>query len=347
MVADLTAPLNDDQIKLLKVVMRPHLVEWRWPNLAYVKRELRASGLDAVELLRSLPRHRQAGSVTGYGAAIFDNQGLAPGSEVKLTMVAALHAEDLVPRAQSFLMLLKALRRHLQTRQQSPFKLETVRVRSNELSDGPVGGFSPPFAKGAAGLLLIEPINFLNSVREAPEGNGVYEMTLGESLLEFEDVNTIARYVDRVVELLGGDESPEAAWPATTDPGRYIAPSIIDRLQAAQPTAEYNLKKLISLLQELDDCYHLGHVYASHALLRAVLDHIPPVFEQKNYGAVVNNVPWSRTDRSYIKQLDLFRVQADDVLHRQMRKTPEVLDIDDLPRGAAVNALLNAVLDEL
>ncbi|MFB8027247.1 MULTISPECIES: hypothetical protein [unclassified Streptomyces] len=82
-------------------------------------------------------------------------------------------------------------------------------------------------------------------------------------------------------------------------------------------------------------------------LLRAILDHVPPAFEQKNFDSVVANVSWGRTDKNYVKQLRDARTSADDALHRMISHAPSHLNMDDMPPRGALNALLQALLDHL
>jgi hypothetical protein len=121
----------------------------------------------------------------------------------------------------------------------------------------------------------------------------------------------------------------------------YIKPQLLEQLLAAQGSG-WDTTKLVDLVQELDACVRAGHVYASHAVLRAFLDHVPPLFGQKGFAAVVSNHSWGQTDSRYMKRLGTFRDQADDALHRQISKRPDPLMKDDLPPAVAVNALLGA-----
>ncbi len=89
------------------------------------------------------------------------------------------------------------------------------------------------------------------------------------------------------------------------------------------------------LIAELDDNYRRNNAYAAHALLRAILDHIPPMLGRPSFTAVANNYPWTRTDRAYIQKLLDFRAQADDVLHRQISQRPDLLSLDEMPLGPA------------
>jgi hypothetical protein len=59
-----------------------------------------------------------------------------------------------------------------------------------------------------------------------------------------------------------------------------------------------------------------------------------------SFPAVANNYPWTRTDKGYLRKLLDFRLQADDVLHRQISRQPDLLSLDDMPPRACVNRLL-------
>jgi hypothetical protein len=109
----------------------------------------------------------------------------------------------------------------------------------------------------------------------------------------------------------------------------------------------FNLGKLIQLLEELNGCSAAGYAFSSHALLRAVLDHLPPLFGYERFSQVASNTSCSATDKKYLKRLSEFRNQADDVLHRQISARPSVLTMDDMPPRAALNALLNLAIARL
>jgi len=121
--------------------------------------------------------------------------------------------------------------------------------------------------------------------------------------------------------------------------GTYVDPRIIGMIKAGEG-GRWDYTKLLGLLQELEDNYRDGNGYAAHALLRAVLDHVPPLFAQPNFTGVVNNHSWGRTDRSYVKRLAAFRDQADDALHRPINRSPDLLTVEDMPTREAVNSFL-------
>jgi hypothetical protein len=117
----------------------------------------------------------------------------------------------------------------------------------------------------------------------------------------------------------------------------YIDAQVIADFEAGAGTHHLNHAKLLRLVGELNDNYDRGNAYAAHALLRAILDHVPPMLGCANFPAVANNYQWSRTDKGYVQKLLDFRLQADDVLHRQISRRPDLLGLDDMPPRACVN----------
>jgi hypothetical protein len=134
-------------------------------------------------------------------------------------------------------------------------------------------------------------------------------------------------------------QSRTAARPAPSRPG-YVDPQVSTSLAARAEAIGLNPGKLTRLVAELNDSYNRGNAYAAHALLRAILDHIPPLLGCADFKAAANSYPWSRTDRGYARRLLDFKLQADDALHRQISKTTDQLGIDDMPPKVWVNRIL-------
>jgi hypothetical protein len=127
----------------------------------------------------------------------------------------------------------------------------------------------------------------------------------------------------------------------------YVNAQVVDAIRAKQGQSTFEVTKLLGLIDELNDNYARRNTYASHALLRAVLDHVPPILSCQNFTAVANNYSWGQTDKRYMKKLADFRDQADDALHRQISPKPDVLDFDDMPASVYVDRLLQECADKL
>jgi hypothetical protein len=126
-----------------------------------------------------------------------------------------------------------------------------------------------------------------------------------------------------------------------------ISDQVAYAIRARAGQSNFDVAKLVALIEELNDNYARRNTYAAHALLRALLDHVPPILGCASFNAVANNYQWGRTDRNYMKRLLTFRDQADDALHRQISPKPDVLTFEDMPAGVGVNQLLQECASRL
>ena len=134
----------------------------------------------------------------------------------------------------------------------------------------------------------------------------------------------------------------------------YVDTGLLAELEQKRSQTSWSLDKLTQLLYELNANFAEKRPYACHALIRAILDHVPPILVERpesgkapGFDQVVSNRKWPRTDQAYVIKLKEFRAQGDDVLHRQIRASADLIDMSDLPPRAWMNALLRACLDDL
>ena len=153
-------------------------------------------------------------------------------------------------------------------------------------------------------------------------------------------VESVNQAAGEVVFTRAADSRPRhAAGPAAGRPA-YVDPQISVGLAARAEAIGLDSGKLTRLVAELNDNYNRGNAYAAHALLRAILDHIPPLLGCADFKAAASSYSWSRTDRGYARRLLDFKLQADDALHRQISKRTDHLDIDDMPPKVWLNRIL-------
>jgi hypothetical protein len=152
-------------------------------------------------------------------------------------------------------------------------------------------------------------------------------------------VESVNQAAGEVVFTRAADGQPrDATRPAASRPG-YVDPQVSASLAARAHAIGLEPGKLTRLVAELNDNYSRGNAYAAHALLRAVLDHIPPLLGCADFKAAANNYTWSRTDRGYARRLLDSKLQADDALHRQISDRIGHLGIDDMPPKVWVNRI--------
>ncbi|MFF4963251.1 hypothetical protein ACFY2Z_41025 [Streptomyces sp. NPDC001222] len=104
---------------------------------------------------------------------------------------------------------------------------------------------------------------------------------------------------------------------------------------------------MVQLLRELNSNFAAGNPYSCLALLRAVLDHVPPVLGMPDFKQAASNFKWGQTDGGYARMLRDSRMLGDDALHRQISRKPGLLDMEDVPHRRYLNRVLSHVIDAL
>ena len=115
----------------------------------------------------------------------------------------------------------------------------------------------------------------------------------------------------------------------------YVATSRITELRSL-PRSSWDLSRLVRMLEELNEVNARGLTMASAMLVRAITDHVPPIFSQPNFAAVANNYSsgpsGGKSFRNSMNRLDgSLRNIADSVLHVQVRASevlPTALQVD-------------------
>ena len=110
-------------------------------------------------------------------------------------------------------------------------------------------------------------------------------------------------------------------------------------------SAKFNLAKLIKLCDEINNCYTNENYYAVGMLVRAILDHVPSIFNLKTFVEVANNYNGNGSSfKQAMKHLEgSSRNIADSYLHTQARNK------ETLPNKTQVNfsADLDLLLAEI
>ncbi|MET7933809.1 hypothetical protein [Streptomyces sp. NPDC005322] len=380
---DLAAQLSHQQLMLMQTMAGPFLKTGKWPVWHHVLTELDRKGLDAEQLLKSLPSvgTRAVGRLS-YGLAWYEYNGLSDDSRPALTMAAGLHLVELENVFSSLLSVVGYLIQRQVFSRSSPDSVQRNFVEADDVSrEFPAVGAE--FLQAVPDMLRHEPLLMRGAQGwySKPNGEQSWRYDLHRYLLRFRGVSTLPEYVaaqvayveeeverEHEVQMsslagqLGFPElhveaTPRAAVSAAAEvaptvgpvvePKLYVNAGLRAELAAEQGKTKLSLDKLLQLLRELDDNYADGHAYSCHALLRAVIDHVPPILGHKSFEAAANNHAWSRTDKKYMARLLDFKTQADDVLHRQIRASADVITMHDLPQAAALNALLRVCIDNL
>lgn len=113
----------------------------------------------------------------------------------------------------------------------------------------------------------------------------------------------------------------------------------------ALPKGKLDTRRLIRLLEELNVVHACGCHMATAMLLRAITDHVPPVFELKSFAEVVSNYPGSKSFKGLIQNLQSsLRHVADGHLHVQMRSAEDLPTENQVDFRSSLDALLGEII---
>jgi hypothetical protein len=135
-----------------------------------------------------------------------------------------------------------------------------------------------------------------------------------------------------------------------TEPATPIGTTLISKETIAKlrncTNPELDFSKLSRLCEEINTCYGNGCFYATMMLIRALLDHIPPIFGQTNFEGVANNQKSSNKSFKEAAQhlQNAARKFADSALHVQMRKRESIPTAQQVQFGPDLEFLLAEII---
>ena len=134
-------------------------------------------------------------------------------------------------------------------------------------------------------------------------------------------VDFLINQIDLLPESDNGKDAIEA---------NYVDPSRIEELKKIQ-SMDFDLTRLTHQCEELNDASNKGNPYSVILLVRAIIDHIPPIFQKGNFQEVANNYG-PKSFKESMERLDKSsRKIADSGLHQQIRRK------ETLPNKTQVN----------
>ncbi|MFC1402420.1 MULTISPECIES: hypothetical protein [Streptacidiphilus] len=366
---DLFGPLSQDQQLLIETMAGAFLKDNQWPVWDAVQRMLRRHRLDATQVLNSLPRvGSQSLAGVSYGLVWSDRPYPADNTRPALTIAAGLHVPDFASAvARPFLLVLGTV---AELERNAPISTQTVtevRVTSADIKRAHPS-VSDIFMGWLPDLMDHEPPTWASSPRT--EADGGWSRDIRPQISDYEDVRDLPAYVERVVQLMPTPAQPQVYEvgtamppgiifrPAQTFPlapaaeplprPEYVDESLIKELEDEAGETSWHLDKLIGLIRELNSNFADEHPYACHTLLRAILDHVPPIFGAGTFEQLASNHKWpTPVDKSYMGNLSRFKTQGHDVLHRQISKKANLVRMHDVPPPLWLSTLLRHCIDTL
>ncbi len=132
--------------------------------------------------------------------------------------------------------------------------------------------------------------------------------------------------------------------PPTLGTHEFVSETRIAQLRAVG-TPTFDLRKLIRLCEEINVTYTEGALLATAMLTRAILDHVPPIFEMTTFSQVANNYAGARSFKEAMDRLDkAARKIADGHLHEPIRAKETLPEPQQVNFAAEIDTLLAEIV---
>jgi hypothetical protein len=162
----------------------------------------------------------------------------------------------------------------------------------------------------------------------------------GANLFDAFDVHADLQCVIDILRELG--ENPEALERVGCG-DTFVEPSVIESLRQSS-NQRFDLSKVVRFCEELNDCYSAGNCIASTLLIRALINHVPPVFGHTTFQQVVSQA--GKSVRELLKPLEeVSRDVADLHTHsliRHKESLPTKSQVE--PFKASLEVLLHEII---
>ena len=130
---------------------------------------------------------------------------------------------------------------------------------------------------------------------------------------------------------------------ASTSTKDYVHTDRMEELRQVS-SDKFDLCKLLRFCEELNECYRTGNILSIIMLTRALIDHVPPIFECKSFNEVANNYSGTKSFKESMERLNASsRKIADQHLHTPIRKSESIPTMNQADFSNDVDVLLAEV----
>ncbi len=145
---------------------------------------------------------------------------------------------------------------------------------------------------------------------------------------------------------MGHDASEKEQPEHTEDPNteEYVSLTRITEISHL-PSTKWDFQRLLKMCQELNTCYKHHCYLAVPSLVRAVTDHVPPIFGETAFSGVANNYKGARSFKEAMAKFETsLRPIADSYLHQQIRQKEALPNKTQVDFRAALDSLLQEIV---
>jgi hypothetical protein len=106
----------------------------------------------------------------------------------------------------------------------------------------------------------------------------------------------------------------------------------------------FDLRKLIKMLNEINDSYSLGNYFSVAMLGRSVINHVPPIFGFDTFNKVANNYGGQSFKKNMTNLNNSMKNIADNYLHEMIRNKEVLPNENQVDFGKDMDVLLSEIV---
>jgi hypothetical protein len=202
-------------------------------------------------------------------------------------------------------------------------------------------------ARAVAKLFISSGLNQASSGTPADLPN--FSMRLGLSITDFVGVKTADEYLGVVCRrnpYIAASAPLLEDTPLMSGVSFVVDPELITRLEKV-PATTFSTRFLVGVIREINACFASGSIIATLLLMRTILNHVPPIFGESTFEAVVGQANRS-VKKSHANLQESLRNVADLHAHQIAKKAhsyPSSLQVESY--RADFEILLQQVAEKL
>jgi len=193
-----------------------------------------------------------------------------------------------------------------------------------------------------ARFLMKRPLGLANNFDSVLERTRIEGVTNYIGSQSYHSVEEAAGIVRAAVETIRSEAAIGPLNAGSAEPP-YVSPARISELRAINSMA-WDLRKLIRFCEEINAAYHNGNFLSVAMLLRAIADHVPPIFGAQSFAHYAASCA-GRSHQGSMKHLQgSLRNIADGILHQQIRQRESLPTASQVDFRQDLDVLLGEVV---
>jgi hypothetical protein len=133
-------------------------------------------------------------------------------------------------------------------------------------------------------------------------------------------------------------------------PIEFISTNYIENLNTLNSTSNFDLTRLIYYCEQVNYNYSNSHYESVAFLSRAIIHHVPPIFDQKNFQSLCSqseNGKDSSFKKSCVNLQSSLKHIVDDLIHRPISNSETPLAEQEINFSQDLNRLIRGVIDKI